>query len=624
MIEKYARVEAVDPVNGQQIFILPAAHEKTASLVKEAQVAPEIEEAIRNLEKRAGHAYVLVNALGAYEHWGPNRNHDAFTENGLKYGSDEYGYRTFNSARVNLHHDNKDPAKGVGTVKAAHYNDEMHRVELLLDIDMAKVKGRDPDIHEKIANGEPCDFSMGCKCDYDVCTQCGNKAANRSEYCPCLMKHGGEILPDGRRIAAYTPHPRFFDISAVTKGADVTAKSLHYIGKVASEGGETRADAEAKKRGAACPDPSMHESVSCEQEDPEFPASHKNAVFILEAVEPSIPAETLNALAKSGFAEALSTASHFGIIYRPEEYQRIALAALGLQGLADRLDKEGAVIDITGGTWFDADLQAVPEHSSADRLAPRSAELLAAHVAERSAWEPFFSHRLAKAARIPTGTITKLASSRSLRKTAGNVLTPEIAAALSLGYLIYRKGVPAASTDAIEKAIKNPEMAKKVVAILIPLIAAGSVVDAMFNFRPPTGKKTAGVASNVLLPVGGTYLYSAYARRKAEQGRPVTGLQHLFIDYPLPLALAGVAGMSALSRKMKGTKSSSPDRMSDAMKKRADFATDMVLGFGSGAYRARLSGLLGILADAAVFSGAAKAAKGVAGVVAGGREKQQA
>lgn len=622
MIEKHCHVAAFDGLQ-QNVFVLPVGDifEKTASIVKAAQVSEEVAREVERIEPQVGHRYLLVNAMGAYEFWGPNKNTDAFPETGLKFGGDDYGYRTFLSANNFIHHDNKDPLKKVGDVKFAHYNDRMHRVELLLDTDLKKLAARSQEIADKVERGEPVDLSMGCKCDYDVCTGCGNKAANRSEYCDCLKKLGGQILEDGRRVVAYTPHPKFFDISYVEKGADVTAKSLHYIEKAASEN-TSGPDfiSQPPSRAAICPDPAMHDPVSCEPEYdiPEFPERHLQAVFRLEGAEDRIGPETLSKMASLGLGKALSTASHLGIVLAPEEYQFLALSALGQEKFARELLKKNAVIDpLAMGTWFDPSLKTISAQTSAENFDAKVAGILADHVPGRTIFEPFFSERLRKVFGASASEYEKIAVQRVLStKEAASFMTPELAAALALGYLIYRKGVPSANTDAIRKAIHDPAMAKKVVAILIPLIAAGSVVDRMISFEPPTGQKAAGMGAEVLLPVAGTYLYSAYARRKAQEGRPVGGLEHMFIDYPLPIALGSVLGIKALRHRMGRTMGKSSGKISDGMKKQA-LDTGLVLALGSGIYRPRLHGALGYLADLLIGTGLAKAVSAAKGAVTG-------
>lgn len=1010
MIEKYCSIAAFDGLQ-QNVFVLPVGDifEKTASIVKTAQVSEEIAKAVEEIQPEAGHRYLLVNALGAYEFWGPNKNTDAFPETGLKFGGEDYGFRTFMAANNYVHHDNKDPLKKVGTVKCAHYNDRMHRVELLIDTDLKKLAERAPAIAEKVGRGEPVDLSMGCKCDYDIATCCGNKAANRSEYCfpgdthvldglgrmkfirdvrpgdevyshvgvarkvlavserpveeeiievdlyghrsfplratadhrilaigrnkifgctssrvrhrgglckhcgsevdlkpewkaakdlapgdcllvpiprktvdpnlgmtgeamrafgrllgyyisggnvscsagtahkkgfalsfgsdegqlvedvarclsaigrppehfmaareqgrpgrltqadgsvkvyervkavtvrvndshlgflmqkfagsgartkvlsrevlewpvevqreivagwilgdgskdlnpsrgtirsatasaylasqmrilmmrcgacpsvhlyrrtsniayqeifyvnlgdveqdlfpglrlrwnpignhrfknnrlfqvgdymvvpirsakrlwltgkvynlevdgehtytanfmavhncDCLRKHGGQIMEDGRRVVAYTPHPKFFDISYVEKGADVTAKSLHYIEKAAADiSGPDDTPHHLHSRTMACPDPTMHESVSCgpEYDIPEFPQEHLASVRRLEAAESEIGPGCLRKMASCGLPKALSTASHFGVVLRPEEYQYLTLCAMGEEKLADDLRTKNAVIDPGAmGTWFDPSLKTIPSQVAPENFDAKVAELLADVVPDRSIYEPFFSARLRKVSGVAGASYDKLASRGGSTKEAAGFMTPELAAALALGYLIYRKGMSSANTDIIQKAIHDPAMAKKVLAVLIPLVAAGSVVDKMISYEPPTGEKAAGLGTEWLLPIAGSYLYSAHARQKAQKGRPLSAIEHMALDYPLPIALGGVLGIKALKHRMGRTMAKSSGKISYGMKKEA-IDSGMVLALGSGIYRPRLSGAIGYLVDLAIGTAAAK------------------
>lgn len=630
MIEKHCHIPAFDGVQ-QNVFVLPDQEIfKTASITKQAEVSDEIAAFVSNMPRESGHKYVLVNGIGAGEFWSSNRNGDYFPEGGLKHAGDDYGFQTFLSGWNFCHHDNKDPQKAVGCVKFAHYNPRMHRVELVLDTDMAKLARTDPATYEKVAHDEPVDVSMGSKCDFDVCSICSNRAATRAEYCPHLKLAMNQVTSSGQKVYAYTPHPRFFDISYVTKGADVTAKALQYLDKRASD--EAGADFEltAKKVAEvakACPDPSLHEDVSCEEpyEMPEFPESHKLGVAILEAVEPSISADDIDRLAKLGYNQAIATASHLGIVLRPEEYQRLALMALGQRDLAYQLEKVGSVIDPSeAGSWFDPSVKTVREQWAFENWSHDAADILAGYAEKRSFFEPFMTARTRKAAAIPRETLIKIARSRELTKDAAGYMTPELAATLALGYIIYRKGIQNVDVDAVKNVVHDPGASKKLLMILIPLIAAGSVVERMMTFRPPTGdaEKKAGVGTEVLAPLGASYLYSAYVRRKAEQGKPISGVEHLFMDYPSGIGLAGVLGIAGAKRRMKGTMGKRSDMISfvTQTEKNAGLATDAMLAFGAGMYRPRLSGLLALLADTAIASGIASAASGVKKMVTGDRK----
>jgi len=168
-----------------------------------------------------GKTYILVLAMGASEFYGPNRNGDAFEEKELK----EHHHTFETNAHVFKSHVNKDPAKSYGKVVKSFYNDDMHRVELVLEIDNAKA----PDIVDKVNSGKSVAVSMGCKIKYDVCSICGNKAPTRAQYCTHLKNELNKIYPDGRIVSAYNPKPKFFDISIVWRPADKTGYMLKKV-----------------------------------------------------------------------------------------------------------------------------------------------------------------------------------------------------------------------------------------------------------------------------------------------------------------------------------------------------------------------------------------------------------
>jgi hypothetical protein len=172
--------------------------------------------------------YILVLAMGASEFYGPNRNGDAFRESELKKT-----YKTFETdAHVYKSHVNKDPLKSYGKVVKAFYNDSMHRVELILEIDNSKA----PDIVDKVNSGETVAVSMGCKIKFDVCSICGNEAPTRAQYCTHLRNELNKIYPDGRVVCANNPNPKFFDISIVWRPADKTGYMLKKVASTNATG----------------------------------------------------------------------------------------------------------------------------------------------------------------------------------------------------------------------------------------------------------------------------------------------------------------------------------------------------------------------------------------------------
>ena len=218
-------------------------------LVKRA--GDEFAHKIKNIKIAKDQTPVHLIAMGATEGYGPNRNGDGFKEAALK----KYHETFVKYARHYRHHLNKDPDKSYGVVKASYYNDAMKRVELLVALNNSKEAAdkyggfvADKEL-DKLNKGEDIAVSMACKVAYDVCSNCGNKAANRNQYCTedsCVgtagEKRGGckhnltKLSSDGHILHVDNPHPTFFDISTVFRPADRIAYGnvADYMNKAAS------------------------------------------------------------------------------------------------------------------------------------------------------------------------------------------------------------------------------------------------------------------------------------------------------------------------------------------------------------------------------------------------------
>lgn len=186
------------------------------------------------VKPKHGMRYVLVLGLSSSEYYGPNRNGDAFAEGeiigpaGLQLiKPDEtlpHHHKSFEQgADIFAHHVNKDPDKGYGKPERSFYNYHMHRVELLLAIDLKKANGQF--FVDRIDRGESPGVSMGCKIPYDVCSICGNKAPTRKEYCEHVNNKNpqfgmNQLTPEGLRCFVWNPSPNFFDMSFVWRPAD--------------------------------------------------------------------------------------------------------------------------------------------------------------------------------------------------------------------------------------------------------------------------------------------------------------------------------------------------------------------------------------------------------------------
>ena len=216
-------------------------------------------ERVYNLEIEEDHDYV---GGGFYSH-NCNRNGDIFLRKSAyaeipnpKEGTPrnvkiDQGlietHRTFEKyAKVYRNHVNKDPKKAHGDVVKSAFNDSMDRVELLIKVANDAWEAEIQDL----ANEKDVDFSMSCKVPYDLCTECGNKAANRSQYCDHLKNHMTEITKQGNQIGAINDHQTFFDISRVTTRADRIALGLL---KAASDGSKVVSGAELSEEFNLCP-----------------------------------------------------------------------------------------------------------------------------------------------------------------------------------------------------------------------------------------------------------------------------------------------------------------------------------------------------------------------------------
>ncbi len=198
------------------VRLLELGREKTASQASDWALS---------IKPKAGKTYILVLAIGASEYYGANRNGDGFSEAELRRH-----HKTFETnAHVYRSHVNKDPKKSFGRVVRSFYNEDMHRVELVLEIDNDKA----PDIADKIRDGRDVAVSMGCRIKFDVCSICGNKAPSRAQYCSHAKNQLNQILDNGQLVFVDNPSPVFFDISVVWRPADKTG---YMMKKVAWDG----------------------------------------------------------------------------------------------------------------------------------------------------------------------------------------------------------------------------------------------------------------------------------------------------------------------------------------------------------------------------------------------------
>jgi len=143
-----------------------------------------------NLTPKKDHSVVHLIAMGDAEYYGMNRNGDIFFKQGqmmdipepfdgvtrkvqIHCGNVDRHHTFEKYAHVYRNHKNKDPKKSQGDVLKSAHNDEMSRVELLVQLHNGKWA---TELH-KLASGDPVEFSMACVTDpsYPVLTTGGYK-----------------------------------------------------------------------------------------------------------------------------------------------------------------------------------------------------------------------------------------------------------------------------------------------------------------------------------------------------------------------------------------------------------------------------------------------------------------
>jgi len=170
-------------------------------------------------EKTAGQTDLHLVALGAYEGYRENRNGDAFKEidckNNCHYFKDA-------DRAVHRHHKNKKTDPKYGNIKAAAYNPEMRRIELIVGLDNDKCA----DILDEQEKKGYTNWSMASKQAYDSCSWCGHKAASDAERCEHIPAKLGELNKEGEACYMENPNPKWFEISHVARPADRIGMSL--------------------------------------------------------------------------------------------------------------------------------------------------------------------------------------------------------------------------------------------------------------------------------------------------------------------------------------------------------------------------------------------------------------
>ena len=377
----------------------------TSRITKYASAALDY---IKAVAPEPGKTQLLLNAMGAEETYGPNRNGDGFPEFPVpargKIASvdrrwfvppgeeltEHYASFEKNPAHAFKHHANRDPSKASGVVKKAFWNPRMHRVELLVSVDNDK----DPEWVKRASDGEFVPVSMGCRIKRDVCARCGNEAPTRADYCDHVKFAMNVVDENGFKDYVHNPSPDFFDISRVFRPADrtgYTLKKVAYVHEVrlSADLGEI-AERLALKSSAVQKLSDIDKVIRAEPlaSSTLTPDERSFIVKFRDHTSPKLAsAEAIdtNQLLMYPLGEVLSAASSNGVVFKDAEF--IRLASTKLAGRDLRLSPVLIEKVAAAGRWA---LDAFAEHPELLDEVIESGALESSKIA--SGLAPFFDH----------------------------------------------------------------------------------------------------------------------------------------------------------------------------------------------------------------------------------------
>jgi hypothetical protein len=530
-------------------------------LEKTAGYKPDVEEFISKLEKKADHTYLLLNAMTSGDYYGPNLNGDYFPDDQLiKY------HKTFEkNAHFFRHHKNKNPEESAGKVIYASHNPDMHRVELVVELDNKKSQ----DLLDALNSGELFPVSMGVRTPSDKCSICGNRSKNIHEYCDHLKYEMRRVLPDGRRVMAVNDDRlNFFDISRVRIPADRTAGT---IAKIAS--GEVD-DNEAVISSAQLGEDFLKESglkesaltkevpaeVQCFSEDP-----HN---LILDS-QKKLPTQFIDKIASEySLKDILSTFLGLRVMPRPEEFQRIVLINMNRKPFADQVLERGVII-------MDMNEQPqIPIDVTIDGFNHELAANMIDYVPEISLTKPNIIRRvMIKRADIDSpnrglvgNMIQKIPGVGTPKGPRPSMYAPGKSPLIPLagigglyagfGALMNKLNTPLSTFERFGEydrfLLKNPWL----VPLFVGAVALGTegAHHVLFGEKKASLSKLAtypDIAKRMLVAVPASYLGAGYIENKMQQGKPISKLEDMIRKHPFLTSIAGMGTYATMKRGIK-------------------------------------------------------------------------
>jgi hypothetical protein len=237
-------------------------------------------------------------------------------------------------------HRNHDPKQAIGSIRAAAYNPDMHRGEVIVWGDKKKAEKE----YEEAKSGKPLDFSMSAKVRGDICSICGQFSRRSKDYCVHAKKHMTQWMPKySKFVYVDNVEPNFFDISSVENRADRIARHLEIMfapgdmEKAAGVNDFLFSDMLAEREGILLPDSFQ---IGC------FKPENQQWLIKLAATEAYVNAanNTPDEVAKDGKFEFLKQAACFAFDGQITDDQLAAMRRVEPSILFGYLVKQAAVL----------------------------------------------------------------------------------------------------------------------------------------------------------------------------------------------------------------------------------------------------------------------------------------
>ena len=595
---KYFENDAINNSGEYSTQVVSGSKEFT-KIAGYSNLGDDVQKFIQELSEKKDVAYLLISALSDMN-WGPNRNGDGWPEVGLSNPGPEYGYETFKLFGHYYHlHDNKDPKKSFGKVVFSAWNSQMHRVELIVEVDLKK----DAKTRNAIDNGDIIQTSMGAKVSYDICNVChpnwiefykipeedmkklsktrsldviyaiGEKHgvdlsyitelhpkggavgihATQDRYCEHMKRNRNRILENGQKVCVINLRPKFFDISFVRVNAD---KSSFVLAKVAEDiemqrMGEDEVTAMMDKKESTDKTSDITKKIDGDiiSSDVDEIKDYYEKIILpkLYDKEPELDNKSLNEIGTHPLEKILSSFMAMGMFPKPKEFQRIMLVSQGKKDLADKFDDEGMHItdaDVNKGgcglhlSQIAKDLDLSGENADEELL-----ELLSSHAKDKSYYRPSVVKRIIIIKEAEGEINSYLPAMEESRSPLPGILAA-IAAFLGVAKLTGSK-----SMLKIVKDLSNHKLA--LIGSAMGAQAASELIRQNRSYQASMNGKMASIGSTLGTFVGlpaASYIYSEHAMNKARQGQPLSTVDKATIKHPMAVGVTAALLANKSSR----------------------------------------------------------------------------